>query len=52
MRMVGTSKLQKIREQLERLPGVDSAMDLSKLNQILKQWNSATALFSLTKKQE
>lgn len=45
----GLVRLQKIREQLERLPGVDSAMDLSKLNQILKQWNSATALFSLTK---
>ena len=45
----GLVRLQGIREQLEQLPGVDSAMDLSKLNQILKQWNSATSLFSLAK---
>ena len=44
----GLSRLQSIREQLEKLPGVDSAMDLSKLNQILKQWKSATSLFSRT----
>ncbi len=45
----GLTRLQNIREQLEQLPGVDSAMDLSKLNQILKQWNSATSLFSRQK---
>lgn len=45
----GLLRMQEIREQLERLPGVDSAMDLSKLNQILKQWNAATAIFSLAK---
>ncbi|MCU0719201.1 MAG: MMPL family transporter [Pirellula sp.] len=45
----GLIRLQSIREQLEHLPGVDSAMDLSKLNQILKQWNSATSIFSRAK---
>ncbi len=45
----GLNRLQDIREKLEQLPGVDSAMDLSKLNQILKQWNSATSLFSRPK---
>ncbi|MFO0384024.1 MAG: efflux RND transporter permease subunit [Pirellula sp.] len=45
----GLIRLQGIREQLEQLPGVDSAMDLSKLNQILKQWNAATSIFSLAK---
>jgi predicted RND superfamily exporter protein len=45
----GLIRLQGIREQLEQLPGVDSAMDLSKLNQILKQWNAATSIFSRAK---
>ena len=45
----GLIRLQGIREQLEKLPGVDSAMDLSKLNQILKQWNAATSIFSRAK---
>jgi uncharacterized protein len=41
----GLERLQSIRRSIEALPGVDSAMDLSKLNQMLVQWQSATSLF-------
>lgn len=47
----GLDRLKQIREQLEQLAGVDSAMDLSKLNQILVQWNSATSVFQIGKSQ-
>lgn len=41
----GLDRLQRIRKRIEALPGVDSAMDLTKINGMLVQWNATVGLF-------
>lgn len=45
----GLDRLQRIRKRIEALPGVDSAMDLTKINGMLVQWNATVGLFGTSK---
>lgn len=48
----GLDRLQRIRKRIEALPGVDSAMDLTKINSMLVQWNATVGLFGASKNKE
>ncbi|MFO0087670.1 MAG: efflux RND transporter permease subunit [Pirellula sp.] len=45
----GLERLQRIRQRIEALPGIDSAMDLTKVNGMLRQWNATMGLLSASK---
>ena len=45
----GLERLQRIRKRIEALPGIDSAMDLTKINGMLRQWNATIGLLSASK---
>jgi predicted RND superfamily exporter protein len=45
----GLERLQRIRQRIEALPGIDSAMDLTKINGMLRQWNATVGLLSASK---
>lgn len=45
----GLERLARIRQRIEALPGIDSAMDLTKVNGMIRQWNATVGLLSASK---